>query len=113
MNLVSIPKNGQIHFLDAENQELFDSYKQEGHSNAEISQLIADNIDVAKILRRSAKTWDGGYTIEGIFGHGDAFVMRDPSGIRPAFYYIDDEVVVVTSERPAIQTAFNTIRLNR
>jgi amidophosphoribosyltransferase len=95
------------HFLDAENQELFDSYKQEGHSNAEISQLIADNIDVAKILRRSAKTWDGGYTIEGIFGHGDAFVMRDPSGIRPAFYYVDDEVVVVTSERPAIQTAFN------
>ncbi|HEY0055026.1 MAG TPA: class II glutamine amidotransferase [Pedobacter sp.] len=95
------------HFLDAENQELFDSYKQEGRSNAEISQLIADNIDVAKILRRSAKTWDGGYTIEGIFGHGDAFVMRDPSGIRPAYYYIDDEVVVVTSERPAIQTAFN------
>jgi amidophosphoribosyltransferase len=95
------------HFLDAENQELFDSYKQDGHSNAEISQLIADNIDVAKILRRSAKTWDGGYTIEGIFGHGDAFVMRDPSGIRPAFYYVDNEVVVVTSERPAIQTAFN------
>lgn len=95
------------HFLDAENQELFDSYKVKGHSNAEISHLIADNIDVAHILRRSAKTWDGGYTIEGIFGHGDAFVMRDPSGIRPAFYYIDDEVVVVTSERPAIQTAFN------
>ncbi len=95
------------HFLDAENQELFDSYKGDGHSNAIISQLIADNIDVAKILRRSAKTWDGGYTIEGIFGHGDAFVMRDPSGIRPAFYYIDDEVAVVTSERPAIQTAFN------
>ena len=95
------------HFLDSENQELFDSYKAEGHTNAEISQLIADNLDVAKILRRSAKTWDGGYTIEGIFGHGDAFVMRDPSGIRPAFYYIDDEVAVVTSERPAIQTAFN------
>ncbi|MBC8054469.1 MAG: class II glutamine amidotransferase [Sphingobacteriaceae bacterium] len=95
------------HFLDAENQELFDSYKEKGHSNAEISHLIADNLDVAHILRRSAKTWDGGYTIEGIMGHGDAFVMRDPSGIRPAFYYIDDEVVVVTSERPAIQTAFN------
>lgn len=95
------------HFLDAENQELFDFYKGDGHSNATISQLIADNIDVAKILRRSAKTWDGGYTIEGVFGHGDAFVMRDPSGIRPAYYYIDDEVVVVTSERPAIQTAFN------
>ena len=95
------------HFLDAENQELFDSYKGKGHSNADISHLIADNLDVAHILRRSAKTWDGGYTIEGIFGHGDAFVMRDPSGIRPAFYYIDDEVVVVASERPAIQTAFN------
>lgn len=95
------------HFLDTENQEIFDSYKGKGFSNAEISHLIADNIDVAHILRRSAKTWDGGYTIEGIFGHGDAFVMRDPSGIRPAYYYIDDEVVVVTSERPAIQTAFN------
>lgn len=95
------------HFLDAENQELFDSYKGKGYSNAEISHLIADHLDVATILRRSAKTWDGGYTIEGILGHGDAFVMRDPSGIRPAYYYIDDEVVVVTSERPAIQTAFN------
>lgn len=95
------------HFLDAENQYLFDNFKTEGFSNAEISQLIAENLDVAKILRRSAKTWDGGYVIEGIFGHGDAFVMRDPAGIRPAFYYMDDEVVVVTSERPAIQTAFN------
>jgi len=95
------------HFLDDENQELFDQFKVQGYSNAEISHLIADNLDVAKILRRSAKTWDGGYTIEGIFGHGDAFVMRDPSGIRPAYYYCDDEVAVVTSERPAIQTAFN------
>jgi len=95
------------HFLDDENQELFDQFKKQGYSNKEISHLIADNLDVAKILRRSAKTWDGGYTIEGIFGHGDAFVMRDPAGIRPAYYYIDDEVVVVTSERPAIQTAFN------
>jgi len=95
------------HFLDDENQELFDHFKKEGHSNVEISRLIAENIDVAKILRRSAKTWDGGYTIEGIFGHGDAFVMRDPAGIRPAYYYIDDEIAVVTSERPAIQTAFN------
>lgn len=95
------------HFLDDENQEIFDEYKKQGYSNKEISHLIADDLDVAKILRRSAKTWDGGYTIEGIFGHGDAFVMRDPAGIRPAYYYIDDEVVVVTSERPAIQTAFN------
>lgn len=95
------------HFLDAENQELFDSFKGKDISNAQISHKIADHLDVAKILRRSAKSWDGGYTISGIFGHGDAFVMRDPAGIRPAFYYYDDEVVVVTSERPAIQTAFN------
>lgn len=95
------------HFLDAENQELFDSFKGKDISNAQISHQIADHLDVAKILRRSAKSWDGGYTISGIFGHGDAFVMRDPAGIRPAFYYYDDEIVVVTSERPAIQTAFN------
>lgn len=95
------------HFLDTENQELFDKFKKENYSNVEISALIAKNLDVAKILRRSAKTWDGGYTISGIFGHGDTFVMRDPAGIRPAYYYQDDEVMVVTSERPAIQTAFN------
>ncbi|MGK6350880.1 amidophosphoribosyltransferase [Parapedobacter sp. DT-150] len=95
------------HFLDAENQELFDKFKQKGYSNVEISSLIADDMDVARILRKSAKTWDGGYTITGIMGHGDAFVMRDPAGIRPAYYYADDEVVVVASERPAIQTAFN------
>jgi len=95
------------HFLDAENQELFDRFKQQGYSNVEISALIAKHLDVARILRKSAKTWDGGYTISGIFGHGDAFVMRDPAGIRPAYYYANDEVVVVTSERPAIQTAFN------
>lgn len=95
------------HFLDDENQLLFDKYKDEGFSNEEISHQIAEYIDVASILRRSAKTWDGGYTISGIFGHGDAFVIRDPVGIRPAFYYHDDEIVIVTSERPAIQTAFN------
>ncbi|NEU07808.1 amidophosphoribosyltransferase [Flavihumibacter sp. R14] len=95
------------HFLDTENQELFDKLKLEGLSNAQISHEIASRLDVATILKRSAKTWDGGYTISGIFGHGDAFVMRDPAGIRPAFYYMDDEIVVVTSERPAIQTAFN------
>jgi amidophosphoribosyltransferase len=95
------------HFLDDENQLLFDKYKNEGFSNEQISHQIAEHIDVASILRRSAKTWDGGYTISGILGHGDAFVMRDPSGIRPAFYYHDDEIVIVTSERPAIQTAFN------
>lgn len=95
------------HFLDTENQILFDKYKTEGFTNEQISHQIAEHIDVASILRRSAKTWDGGYTISGIMGHGDAFVMRDPVGIRPAFYYQDDEIVIVTSERPAIQTAFN------
>jgi len=95
------------HFLDEENQNLFDKFKQDGLSNIEISAQIAKNIDVSTILTRSAKTWDGGYTIAGIFGHGDAFVMRDPAGIRPAFYYQDDEVLVVASERPVIQTAFN------
>ncbi|TZF82736.1 amidophosphoribosyltransferase [Pedobacter sp. BS3] len=95
------------HFLDTENQEQFDRFKAEGYSNVEITHKIAEHMDVANILRRSAKTWDGGYTIAGILGHGDAFVMRDPAGIRPAYYYYDDEIVVVTSERPAIQTAFN------
>src|SRR5690606_7887766 len=95
------------HFLDSENQSLFDQFKQEGHTNVEISSLIARDMDVAKILKRSAKNWDGGYTIAGIMGHGDAFVMRDPAGIRPAYYYKDEEILVVASERPAIQTAFN------
>ena len=95
------------HFLDEENQQIFDELKPKGLSNVEITHRIAEELDVATILRRSAKTWDGGYTIQGIFGHGDAFVMRDPAGIRPAFYYVDEEVLVVASERPAIQTAFN------
>lgn len=95
------------HFLDDENQRLFDHYKKQGFSNVEITKLIQDEIDIPSILTRSAKIWDGGYTICGMIGHGDAFVMRDPSGIRPAFFYEDEEVVVVTSERPAIQTAFN------
>jgi amidophosphoribosyltransferase len=96
------------HFLDTENQGLFDQYKREGlDDNIEISKLIANDMDVAKILRKSAKNWDGGYTIAGILGHGDAFVMRDPAGIRPMFYYYNDEIVVAASERPAIQTAFN------
>ncbi len=95
------------HFLDDENQELFDDYKKEGLSNVEITHKISENLNIANILRRSAKDWDGGYTISGIVGNGDAFVLRDPSGIRPAFYYADDEIVVAASERPAIQTAFN------
>jgi amidophosphoribosyltransferase len=95
------------HFLDDENQDLFDEYKKEGLTNVEITQKIANNLNIANILRRSAKNWDGGYTISGIIGNGDAFVLRDPAGIRPAFYYADDEIVVAASERPAIQTAFN------
>jgi len=95
------------HFLDDENQELFDTYKKEGLSNVEITHKISEKLNIAHILRRSAKDWDGGYTISGIVGNGDAFVLRDPSGIRPAFYYADDEIVVAASERPAIQTAFN------
>ncbi|WP_432709103.1 amidophosphoribosyltransferase [Pedobacter sp.] len=95
------------HFLDDENQELFDAYKKEGYDNVEITHKISDSLNIANILRRSAKTWDGGYAISGIVGNGDAFVLRDPAGIRPAFYYADDEIVVAASERPAIQTAFN------
>ncbi|MFH1321431.1 MAG: amidophosphoribosyltransferase [Bacteroidota bacterium] len=95
------------HFLDMENERLFRKYKSEGYSNMEISGLIAQNIDIQQILIRAAEDWDGGYVMAGLIGHGDAFVIRDPSGIRPAYYYHDDEVVVVTSERPAIQTAFN------
>lgn len=95
------------HFLDEENERLFQKYKKEGHSNAEISSLIAENLDVQTILKDASKKWDGGYAMAGLFGHGDAFVLRDPSGIRPVFYYSDDEIVVVTSERPVIQTAFN------
>jgi len=95
------------HFLDDENQELFDSYKKEGLSNVEITQKISNNLNIGNILRRSAKTWDGGYAISGIVGNGDAFILRDPSGIRPAYFYQDDEIVVAASERPAIQTAFN------
>jgi amidophosphoribosyltransferase len=95
------------HFLDQENERLFQKFKKEGHSNAEISSLIASHLDVDRILKDASKKWDGGYAMAGLFGHGDAFVLRDPSGIRPVFYYSDDEIVVVTSERPVIQTAFN------
>ena len=95
------------HFLDIENQKEFDKYKNKGYSNKEISSLIEENIKIENILRESSKKWDGGYVIAGLIGHGDAFVMRDPWGIRPAFYYHDDEVVVVASERPVIQTVMN------
>jgi amidophosphoribosyltransferase len=98
------------HFLDAENQRLFKQFKAQGLDNKSITQLIAERLDVEKILKPSAEDFDGGYVMAGLIGHGDAFVMRDPAGIRPAYYYKDDEVVVVASERPAIQTAFNVHR---
>lgn len=95
------------HFLDEENQLLFRQYKNEGFTNKEISPLIEQNLDVQKVLERSSKDWDGGYAMIGLVGHGDAFVMRDPWGIRPAHYYCDDEIVVVASERPVIQTVMD------
>ena len=76
-------------------------------SKQEISKLIAKEINIASILQNSCRKWDGGYVMSGLIGNGDSFIMRDPAGIRPAFYYQDDEVVVAASERPAIQTAFN------
>ena len=95
------------HFVDVENQRLFDQYKQEGLANEDISERIAEEIDLPAVLKHAANSLDGGYVMCGMIGHGDAFVMRDPNGIRPAFFYEDDEVVVITSERPVIQTAFN------
>ena len=95
------------HYIDDQNQQLFEKYKAEGKSYVEISELIAKNIDIQKILQQSAVEWDGGYVMAGLLGHGDAFVLRDPNGIRPAFWYDDEEVTVVASERPIIQTAFD------
>ncbi|MDX5325313.1 MAG: amidophosphoribosyltransferase [Bacteroidota bacterium] len=95
------------HFLDEENDHLYAKYKEQGISKKEATDLISKNLDIGRILRNAAKKWDGGYAMAGLFGHGDAFVLRDPNGIRPAYYYMDDEVVVVTSERPVIQTGFN------
>ena len=95
------------HFLDDENQKIFDEFNNQKHSNRELSQIIAKRIDIQRILTRSVKDFDGGYTMVGMLGHGDAFVLRDPNGIRPAWFYQDDEVVVSASERPAIQTVFN------
>jgi len=95
------------HFLDEENERLYQEYKQAGHPKRKISGLIAKNLNLQTILSQSSRDWDGGYSIIGAIGHGDAFALRDPSGIRPAYYYKDDEVVVVASERPVIQTTFN------
>ena len=95
------------HFLDEENQRLFDIYNQQGYDNRKITEKISQSIDLQRVLQRASRDFDGGYAIAGMLGHGDAFVMRDPSGIRPAFWYEDDEVCVVASERTPIQTAFN------
>lgn len=95
------------HFLDDEVQHIFDKYKDQGYGNKEITDFITKELSVRRILTRAAKDFDGGYAMAGMFGHGDAFVLRDPNGIRPAYYYKDEEIVVVASERPAIQTTFN------
>ena len=94
------------HFLDEENQILFERFKSQGYSNVQISDLIAKHLDVQRVLSRASREWDGGYAMAGMFGHGDAFVVRDPNGIRPAFFYEDDEIVVVASEKTPIQSAF-------
>jgi amidophosphoribosyltransferase len=94
------------HFLDEENQRIFDKYKHQ-YTNEQITHVIENELDVARILRRSCRDFDGGYAMAGLIGNGSSFVVRDPSGIRPAFYYVDDEVVVVASEKPAIKSAFD------
>ncbi len=95
------------HFLDDAVAKKYKQLKKEGYNKIECTPLIAERLNVGKILKRSSKNWDGGYAMAGLLGHGDSFVLRDPSGIRPAYYYQDDEVVVVASERPVIQTVFN------
>jgi amidophosphoribosyltransferase len=95
------------HFLDDAVRKQYKKAKANGLNKQEASPYIAENLNVAKILRKSAANWDGGYAMAGLLGHGDAFVLRDPAGIRPAYYYQDEEVIVVASERPAIQTVFN------
>ncbi len=95
------------HWLDEENQRLYEQFKAQGYSKENISLKIQETIDLQRILQKSAEHWDGGYAIAGMLGHGDAFVLRDPSGIRPTYWYEDEEIVVVTSEKPVIQTAFD------
>ena len=95
------------HFLDDAVSKIYKNLKKEGYNKNECSPLIAERLKLDKILKKAAKNWDGGYALAGLLGHGDSFVLRDPAGIRPAYYYKDDEVVVVASERPVIQTVFN------
>jgi len=95
------------HFLDDAVAKIYKNLRREGYTKAEASPLIAERLKLSKILRKAAKNWDGGYAMAGLLGHGDSFVLRDPVGIRPVYYYSDEEIVVVASERPAIQTVFN------
>lgn len=95
------------HFLDDAVSKIYKDLKKEGYNKQQASPLIAERLKVSKILKRAAKNWDGGYAMAGLIGHGDSFVLRDPAGIRPCYYYSDDEVIVVASERPVIQTVFN------
>lgn len=95
------------HFLDEEVERLYRYYKEKGYSKREVSPIIEQELDLATVLSEAAKRWDGGYVMAGMLGHGDSFVLRDPAGIRPAFWYADDEVVVAASERPVLQTVFN------
>ncbi len=98
------------HFLDEEVQHLFNWYKPEGYNQIEINPLIFDNLNIGRVLKKAARKFDGGFVMAGMIGHGDAFILRDPNGIRPAFYYQDDEIVAVASERPALQTALGVPR---
>lgn len=95
------------HFLDVENEELYERYKALGYAKTDIYSRIQDELKIDQILKKASERWDGGYAMAGLMGHGSAFVLRDPSGIRPAFWYEDDEICAVASERPVIQTAFN------
>ena len=95
------------HFLEEEVSKLYKDAKEKGFNKKDASPYIEENLDLQNVLKRSSKNWDGGYAMAGLVGHGDAFVLRDPNGIRPTYYYEDDEVVVVASERPVIQTVFN------
>ena len=95
------------HFLEDEVGKLYQKAKEHGFNKKDASPFIEEHINLKKILKRSSKNWDGGYAMAGLVGHGDAFVLRDPNGIRPTFFYEDDEVIVVASERPVIQTVFN------
>ena len=96
------------HFLDDAVGEKYEKLKKEGVSKIEASTIIGEELDLIEILKKASKDWDGGFVIGGLVGHGDAFILRDPAGIRPAYYYKDDEVLVVASERPVIKTVFNT-----